>query len=58
MAGDGAIEWVGIDIQLADLDKGIDFTRTRSTSRFCACESQERAEDDRWIPFCIWFGIS
>ena len=28
-AKDGGIEWVGIDIDLADLDRGIEFTRRR-----------------------------
>src|SRR6266566_5302805 len=29
MDKNGAIEWVGIDIDLADLDRGIEFTRRR-----------------------------
>jgi hypothetical protein len=29
MGKDGGIEWVGIDIDLADLDRGIEFTRHR-----------------------------
>ena len=29
LAKDGGIEWIGIDIDLADLDRGIEFTRQR-----------------------------
>ena len=29
MAKKGGIEWVGIDIDLTDLDRGIEFTRRR-----------------------------